>query len=80
MSSDTHSTPPPASPPTNDFWKHRSFEELSAEQGVKPWTAETWAKMQELANELWPTNEDVDEFIAWVRQIRSEGGEPRELP
>ncbi len=71
---------PPAPSPANDFWKHKTFEELAAEQGVKPWTAETWAEMRAIANELWPTDKDVDEFIAWVREIRREGGQPKELP
>lgn len=80
MSTETHPIPTPLPVPTNDFWKHKTAEELAAEQGVKPWTAATWAKMQELADELWPTDTDADEFAAWIRQIRSEGGQPRELP
>jgi hypothetical protein len=69
------------SPQTSDFWKPRKpLAELAAEQGVKPWTAETIAEMRELANELWPSDADVDEFIAWVREIRREGGQAKEAP
>ena len=68
--------------PANYFWTRpsKNIEELAARQGVKPWTAETIAEMRELANELWPTDGDVNEFISWVRELRREGDQPRELP
>jgi hypothetical protein len=48
---------------------------LAEEQGVKPLTSEDLDSM----GGVWPEDEDVDEFIAAVRQWRSEGLE-RELP
>jgi hypothetical protein len=79
MSAETHPPPPPAPVPANDFWKSKTAQEHMAEQGVKPLTAADLAEMKALADELWPDDE-VDEFIAWVRQTRREGGPPRELP
>jgi hypothetical protein len=63
----------------HDFWKRKTVAELAADQGVEPWTAETWEKMRVLADELWPTDKDVDEFVAFVREIRREGSQPQEL-
>jgi hypothetical protein len=80
MSAEIHPTPSRTATSSNDFWKHKSAEELAAEQGVKPWTSETWAKLQELADELWPTEKDADEFAACVRQTRSEGNQPKDQP
>jgi hypothetical protein len=80
MSVESQPAPPPV--PANNFWTRpsKNLEELATRHGVKPWTAETIAEMRELANELWPTDEDVNEFIAWVRELRHEGGQSRELP
>lgn len=48
---------------------------LAEEQGVKPLTSADLNSMRG----VWPEDEDVDEFIAAVKQWRSEGLE-RELP
>lgn len=47
---------------------------LAEEQGVKPLTREALEAM----GSVWPEDESVDDFIAAVREWRSEGGE-REL-
>lgn len=48
---------------------------LAEEQGVKPLTLDDLEAMRG----VWPEDESIDDFIAAVRQWRSEGVE-RELP
>ena len=48
---------------------------LAAAQGVKPLTSEDLDAM----SDVWPEGESVDDFIAAVRQWRSEDSE-REMP
>ena len=48
----------------------KSIEELAAEQGVKPFDFK--AVIEEAAG-LWPEDESADEFVAAVREWRSEG-------
>ena len=43
---------------------------MAEEQGVKPITKE---QLDAMAS-VWPEDEDVDEFIATIRQWRREGG------
>jgi hypothetical protein len=46
----------------------RSWEELAAEQGVKP-----IASIDDLGADFWPEDESIDEFIAAVREWRGHG-------
>jgi hypothetical protein len=43
------------------------LEQLIAEQGAKPVD-----DISELAGDFWPEDEGPDEFITWLRQMRSE--------
>lgn len=45
----------------------KSIEQLAAEQGTRP------LKFEEMLGDFWPEDESVDDFIAAVRQWRSEG-------
>jgi hypothetical protein len=51
------------------FWRHPTVEELAAEQGVKPVDEATLDAMQD----VWPADESIDEFLAWLREIRQQG-------
>ena len=73
----TESRPQPK--PVSDFWTSKTAEQLAAEQGVKPWTAADLDQLRELADELWPDEESVEEFLAWLRQVRHEAGTARKL-
>jgi hypothetical protein len=75
MSAKSQSTPPIALP-VNGFWKRKTVEELAAGQGVKPWTAETIAEIEALGKEIWP-EDDIEEFLAWLRDIRGKPPLPR---
>jgi hypothetical protein len=46
----------------------RSWEELAAEQGVKP-----IASIDDLRADFWPEDESIDEFLAAVREWRRHG-------
>ena len=50
------------------------LERMIKERGVKPMTLEQLRSM----GDLWPEDEDVDDFIAAVRELRSEGKERRQ--
>ena len=52
-----------------DFWRHQSLEELAAEQGVQPVDEETLDAM----GDAWPEEEDLEEFLAWLRESRRGG-------
>lgn len=60
-------------PEQREAWE-RLLKQAAA-QGIKPMTK---AKLDAMAD-VWPEDEDVDDFIAAVQRWRSEGGE-RELP
>jgi hypothetical protein len=52
-----------------DTWEDTpDLEELAAQQNVKPVT-----RFEDLLGDFWPADEDVDDFIAAVRQWRREG-------
>ena len=44
------------------------LETLAAEQGVKP-----VENPRDLKGDFWPENEDLDEFLGWLRKTRCEG-------
>ena len=50
------------------------LEKMIQERGIKPMTIEQLRSM----GDLWPEDEDVDEFLAAVREWRREGKERRE--
>jgi hypothetical protein len=53
------------------FWRHKSLDELAAEQGVQP--IENFSQFLDEVGDFWPEEENVEEFIAWLRQSRREG-------
>lgn len=53
----------------------KSLEEIAAEQGIGPFDFQ--AALQDAAG-LWPEEESADDFVAAVREWRSEGAQ-REL-
>ena len=57
------------------FDEPESPEALARRQGVKPLNVDELMAMKE----TWPEEEDIDEFIAAVRQWRDEGAD-RRLP
>jgi hypothetical protein len=53
----------------------KTIEQIAAEQGIGPFDF----KAAQAEATFWPEEESVDDFIAALRQWRSEGGEEREL-
>jgi len=53
----------------------KTIEQLAAEQGIRPFDFE--AAQAEAT--FWPEEESIDDFIAALRQWRSEGEKEREL-
>ena len=47
----------------------RTWQELAAEQGVRP-----VERFEDLLGDFWPEDETADDFIAAVREWRREGG------
>jgi hypothetical protein len=72
-------TPRPVPRADDDFWNppRKTIEELAAEQGLKPWTAESIAEMHEIGREIWP-EDDIEEFLAWLREIRGKAPPSKE--
>lgn len=54
----------------------KSLEQIAAEQGVKPFNPE---EARQAAAGIWPEDESLDDFTAWLRESRKEGGAIREL-
>ncbi len=52
---------------------HARVWELAKRQGVKPIRS-----MDELKGDFWPEEESVDEFLAWVRELR-QSDKPRDF-
>lgn len=52
----------------------KSIEQLAAEQGVGPFNVEAARKQ---AADIWPENESIDDFIAWLRAERKDGAAER---
>ena len=50
------------------FWRHKSVDELAAEQGVQP-IEDFQAFLDEIGG-VWPEEESVEEFIAWLAKTR----------
>lgn len=47
---------------------------IAEEQGVKPFN------FDDIGGDFWPEEESTDDFLAWLRSVRDEGGQPRRLP
>jgi hypothetical protein len=47
---------------------------LAVEQGVKPFDFDA------AGGDFWPEEECTDDFLAWLRSVREEGGRPRRIP
>lgn len=53
----------------------KTFEQLAAEQGIGPFDVEA-ARAKAT---FWPEDESLDDFLAFLRESRNEGGQEREL-
>jgi hypothetical protein len=61
----------PPKPAEEDFWKTKSLEELSAEQGVQP-----IGRLEEFRGkgaELWANDAELDAFLQALRERRRKG-------
>jgi hypothetical protein len=47
----------------------KSIEQLAAEQGIKPFNFE---EAREAAVDIWPADESLDDFTAWLRESRKD--------
>lgn len=56
---------------TSDFWRHKSLDELIAEQGVQP--IDDFQGFLDEIGDVWPKEESVEEFIAWLAETRRMG-------
>lgn len=45
----------------------KSLEQIAAEQGIKPFNPE---EARRAAAGIWPEDESLDDFTAWLRQAR----------
>lgn len=54
-----------------DFWRHKSLDELIAEQGVQP--INDFQGFLDEIGDVWPEEESVDEFLAWLAETRRKG-------
>lgn len=57
----------PSEPPSSDFYKRHSIEELVAQQGASP--ADLEAIRAEFAD-LWPDDASIEEFQAFLQESR----------
>ncbi|HEX8283977.1 MAG TPA: hypothetical protein VF588_11510 [Pyrinomonadaceae bacterium] len=53
---------------------HARVRELAKQQGVKP-----ISNLEDLKGDFWPEEESVDDFLAWVRELR-QSDKPRSIP
>ena len=54
----------------------KTIEEMAAEQGIKPFD---FAEARRAAAGIWPEDESLDDFTAWLRESRNEGAAERRL-
>lgn len=48
----------------------KTIEEMAAEQGIKPFD---FQEARRAAVGIWPEDESLDDFTAWLRESRNEG-------
>jgi hypothetical protein len=65
------SVSPEQSPDSAGFWRHKSLDELIAEQGVRP--IDDFQGFLDKISDFWPEEESADEFIAWLAETRRRG-------
>jgi hypothetical protein len=53
----------------------KDWQTLAAEQGVKP--VENFDQFLGEVGGVWPEEENLDDFLAWLRELRREGREER---
>jgi len=54
----------------------KTIEQMAAEQGIKPFD---FAEARRAAAGIWPEDESLDEFTAWLRESRKDRAPEREL-
>lgn len=54
----------------------KTIEQLAAEQGIKPFD---FAEARRAAVGIWPEDESLDDFTAWLRESRKDCRLEREL-
>ena len=54
----------------------KGLEQLAAEQGIRPFNVEAARKQ---AAGIWPEEESIDDFIAWLRGERKERAAESEI-
>jgi hypothetical protein len=54
----------------------KTIEQLAAEQGIKPGD---WKAAAERARGVWPEDESIDDFLAFLRESRKDRRPPRDL-
>jgi hypothetical protein len=54
----------------------KTIEQLAEEQGIKPFDFEA-ARIR--ASGIWPEDESIDDFIAFLRESRRDSSQEREL-
>lgn len=53
--------------------RREALRKQAAERGVRPMTGEELEQLIEDHREIWPDDEEIDEFIAWLHKARREG-------
>jgi hypothetical protein len=49
----------------------KTWKQLAAEQGVKP--IQDFDQFVERFRDVWPHEEEIDAFVAWLQELRREG-------
>jgi hypothetical protein len=62
---------PSTDPAAPGFWGHKGLDELATEQGVH--AIEDFQRFLDEIGDVWPDEESVDEFIAWLAETRRMG-------
>jgi hypothetical protein len=54
----------------------KTLEQLAEEQGVKPFN---WDEVAERAKGIWPEEDSIDEFLAFLRESRRDSAPERRI-
>jgi hypothetical protein len=54
----------------NGSWRHKTFEEIAAEQGIDP--TKTLENVLGKGANLWSSDKEFDEFLAILREAKSQ--------